>query len=194
MTAPIYTREQVCEVYKQHGSIRAVTDETGCPPYTAFIWLKKAGVLNSVDSVRYGTQASRNGGAAEKEFKRLVPKAMAANEHLNANCPSFDFDINGWTVDVKFSSINKTGTYRFATAGAKALRPDFFCVFACSKGSIQSGYRILLIPEDMISNSFSFRFRDGDTSDDEVWLYEVMPEDLAGIFEDDKSTIKGAKK
>lgn len=194
MTTHTYSREQVYEVYKQLGSIRAVTNETGCPPYTAFIWLKKAGILNSVDSVRYGTLASRNGGAAEQEFKRLVPKAMAANEHLDAHCPSFDFDINGWTVDVKFSAINKTGAYRFATAGNKALRPDFFCVFACAKGSIQSGYRILLIPEEMINNSFSFQFRNGDTSDDEVWLYEVQPEALAGIFEDDKTTSKGGKK
>lgn len=194
MTTHAYTREQVYEVYKQHGSIRAVTDETGCPPYTAFIWLKKAGVLNSVDSVRYGTQASRNGGMAEREFKRLVPKAMAANEHLHANCPSFDFDINGWMVDVKFTSINKSGAYRFQTAGNKALRPDFFCVFACAKGSIQSGYRILLIPEAMITNTSTFHFRDGDTRNDEVWLYEVHPEALAGIFEDDKKTSKGAKK
>lgn len=185
-----YTKDRVLEVYRQHGSIRAVTDETGCPPYTAFMWIKKAGIMKTVDSVRYGTQASRNGGAAEQEFKRLVPSAMAANEHLSKNCPSFDFDVNGWLVDVKFTSFNRNGRFCFHTAGSKDLRPDFYCVFACRKGSIVTGYRILLIPEQMVQNSHNFAFRDGDTSDDEVWLYEINPTDLASVFEDKKSTAK----
>lgn len=188
-----YTRDQVLDAYKKHGSIRAVTEETGCPPYTAFIWLKKSGDLKSVDSIRYGTQASRNGGMAELEFKRLVPKAMAANEHLHANCPSFDFDINGWMVDVKFSSINKTGSFRFQTSSRKELRPDFYCVFACEKGSINTGYRILLIPEEMVTNSSSVSIRNGTTSDDEVWLYEVAPKNLAAVFDDSTSTSKSDK-
>ncbi len=186
MNAPTYTRDKVFEIYKKHGSIRAVTEETGCPPYIAYVWLKKSGILNAVDSVRYGTQSSRNGGRAEQEFKRLVPQAMAANEHLRANCPSFDFDINGWLVDVKFSSLNKAGRFYFHTAGLKDLRPDFYCIFACRKGSLDTGYRILLIPEEMVINSHNFAFRDGTTSDDEVWLYEVAPTDLASVFEDKK--------
>lgn len=181
-----YTRDTVIEVYKKHQSIRMVTAETGCPPYTAFIWLKKAGILANNDSVRYGTPASRNGGMAEAEFRRLVPNAMPANVHLQQNCPAFDFDVNGWTVDVKFCGERKNGCFAFKTAVNKQLRPDFFCVFVCERGSIETGYKVLLIPEEFLSNQLNVSFRSGDIHSDEIYAFEVPAQDLAAVFESDK--------
>jgi len=36
-----YTRESVIENYRLNGNIPGVCADTGCPPYIAYIWLKK---------------------------------------------------------------------------------------------------------------------------------------------------------
>ncbi len=181
----VYTKEQVIAAYKTLGNIGAVCTETGCPPYIAYKWLKMAKALNSHEATRYGTNGQKQGAKAELEFQRLVPFAMSANKELESNCPSFDFDINGTTIDVKFSSMcDSNGTYRFMTAQGKHMRPDYYCAFLPSSGDkelSQGKYRILIIPDQLVSGLKGVTIQ---KEGGKYWDFEVKPEALADFFRD----------
>jgi len=179
----MYTREQVFDAYQRFGSIGAVCAETGCPPYVAYKWLKIGKVLSAEEGTRYGTNGQKQGARAELEFQRLVPFAMAANKELQTNCPAFDFDINGTTVDVKFSSLC-AGKYRFMTASAydKPMRPDWYCVFLSapnSKELVPGQYRILVIPDQLVSGVKAVQFP---PAGGQYWDFEIKPDALADFF------------
>lgn len=147
-----YDREQVLEAYRRIGTVKGVCDQTGCPPYIATIWLKKARLLTPKDNQSYGTKSSKNGALAEAEFQRLVPEAVSANTHIQENNPVFDFMIGDLTVDIKYSSLWKTvGKWGFRTALDKAFAPDLYCAFLATQnsGKLSDGYHILLIPSDL---------------------------------------------
>lgn len=179
-----YSRESVIESYQKIGTLKGVCADTGAPPYTAFIWLKKAGMLTNSDSVKYGTTGSRRGAEAEKEFQRLVPKAMNANRELQGNCPSFDFEIDGVTVDVKYSSIRQsTGSFGFKV-GKKTLQPNFFAVFLpkTADGELRVGqYNLLLIPYETIAHRKCVTINTNGKGD--LWDFEIPPKELAGFFD-----------
>lgn len=122
-----YDRASVLEAYGRTSSLRAACAETGCPPYVAYIWCKKAGVLALHDKTRYGTRANQMGALAEKEFQRLVPRAMPANATLDPNCPAFDFDVDGITSARTSSGCTRARRSRPATcrsaSSAASSRP-----------------------------------------------------------------------
>jgi len=177
----MYTREQVIASYQRLGNIGAVCTETGCPPYVAYKWLKIGKVLTSEEGTRYGTTGQKQGARAELEFARLVPFAMSTNKELQANCPAFDFDINGTTVDVKFSSLCG-GRYRFNPASHKPMRPDWYCVFLSAPDSKEldpQTCRILVIPDALVSGLKNVMIqKDGGR----YWDFEIRPDELADFF------------
>jgi len=177
----MYTREQVIESYMRLGNIGAVCSETGCPPYVAYKWLKIGKVLTAQEGTRYGTNGQKQGARAELEFQRLVPFAMSANRELQRNCPAFDFDINGTTVDVKFSSLCG-GRYRFNPASDKPMRPDWYCVFLSAPQSKEFDphtCRILVIPDALVCGLKNVMIqKDGGC----YWDFEIEPDALAEFF------------
>jgi len=179
----MYTREQVIESYQRLGNIAAVCTETGCPPYVAYKWLKIGKVLTPEEGTRYGTNGQKQGARAELEFARLVPFAMSANRELQRNCPAFDFDINGTTVDVKFASLcAANGAYQFRTAHAKPMRPDWYCVFLSAPESKEfdaERCQILVIPDALVCGLKSVTIqKDGGR----YWDFEIKPDALADFF------------
>jgi len=183
----VYTREQVIESYNQLGNIGAVCLETGCPPYIAYKWLKIGKVLSASEGIRYGTNGQKQGARAELEFQRLVPFAMSTNKELQTNCPAFDFDINGTTVDVKFSSLCG-GRYRVSTAFGKHIRPDWYCVFLSapdSKELIPEKYRILVIPDQIVCGIKTVQIP---PDSGQYWDFEIKPDALANFFHEYLST------
>jgi len=187
MAAP-YTIETVKKAYIQFGSLKETCAETGCPPYIAYIWLQKAKILKTDDSIRYGSEASKLGALAEAEFKKLVPDALPVNEQLQQNYPSYDFDIYGITVDIKFRSAHSRGNWTFKTAKGKPLAPDFYLCF-CTKGKgLQDGYRCFLIPGGMVEQLTHVQINPDKPT--WAWDYEVDPQELSIIFKQMKENYK----
>lgn len=175
-----YTIDEVLDSYKRLGSIPAVTQETGCPPYIVFKWLKFRKMLKPTDGMKYGSASSKKGFEAEVEFKKLVPFAMPANEHLQSNCPSFDFDINGCSVDVKLSGIRSGKRYEFKTSGRKHFSCDFYVVFCLTGESISEGYRLLVIPAEIADTVGAISIAEKS----KYWDFEIQPTELAEFFSD----------
>ncbi len=177
-----YDQASVLAAYHHHGSVRGACAATGCPPYIAYIWLQKAGALTLADKSSYGCENAKLGAAAEKEFQRLVPKAMPANDVLRANCPAFDFDVGGVLVDVKYSS-GRSGMWTWRMAGYKEIRPDFFAVFLATaqSGRLDDGYRLLLLPEELFAEHKSGKISQGNTSSP-FWDFECQPGELASVL------------
>ena len=177
-----YDKESVLAAYQKYGDLKTVCLETGCPPYIAYKWVKLSGLMKRKDSMRYGTQSSKVGAEAEAEFKRLVPYAMDANRELESNCAAFDFDINGTTVDVKFSRFHADGQWIFRTAHAKPIQPDFFVVFAANQGStdLSGGYSCFVIPNEILGSVKSVGIKPGGM----YWGFMIAPTELASFFSD----------
>jgi len=177
------TREEIINAYRRLGNIAAVCMETGCQPYIAYKILKISKVLKAKEGTVYGTHSQKQGARAELEFKRLVPFAMPANETMQNNCPVYDFDINGTTVDVKFCSFcSGAGRYSFRTAQSKHFRPDWYCAFMADtdvKELITGQYRVVLIPDDAVQQVKSVSFTERGSR---YWDFEIPPQELAAFF------------
>lgn len=176
-----YDREAVIAAYRRTGNVRAACDETGAPPYVAYIWLRKAGALSVEDKRCYGSRAHRRGGEAEQEFQRLVPAAMPANKLLERNCPAFDFDVGGILVDVKYSSIRtSSGAWGFQFAKRKPIKPDFYCAFFATdpSGALAGGYRLFLVPHFLFDGRNCVTLSPDDTGHD-LLNFEIEPGELA---------------
>lgn len=70
-----YTPDSVVATCGRLGNIRSACAETGCPPYVAYIRLRKAGAL------------------AEREFQRLVPSGELANGYRLLPIPDEMFTV-----------------------------------------------------------------------------------------------------
>lgn len=184
-----YSRESVIEAYQHLGSIKGVCAETGAPPYNVYLWLRMAKLLKPADKQNYGTPASRLGGKAEDEFQRLVPFAMSTNKHLQMNCPSFDFDIYGITVDVK-SCMKRKGTAQYVAATAaregKELHPDFYAIFLWGVDKDRE-YSLLLIPDDLTEGLHNI-YIDA-KKEARWWQFEIAPNQLAEFFKCAKEAV-----
>ena len=177
-------REKFLESINRLGTLRAACEETGIAPYIGYLWAKKAGALSERDGRSYGTLASRLGVEAEAEFRRLVPNALYANRDLSENCPSFDFDVEGTTVDVKYSSIRQSiGAWEFKTAQRKPFAPDFYAAFFASmvSGKLSDGYHLFLIPHDLVGGRSCVQLRP-ENQKSIWWQFKVNPVDLAAVL------------
>lgn len=173
-----YSRDLVVAAYREAGNIRATCAKTGVSPYTAFIWLKQAGVLTLDDKSSYGTRSAKAGAEAEMEFQRLVPDAIPANKHIQNNCPSFDFLVHELSVDVKFSAIRSGGDWGWRMCRHKPLKPDFVVVFLSQGRTISDGYFILLLPEQLFEDRASMSL--SQTSRDSfLWDFQIGPDSLS---------------
>lgn len=155
---------------------------------TMYKILKMHGVMLVEDRLKIGSMASRFGASAEKEFQRLVPAAKSMNVIVNSN-PGFDFDVNGWRVDVKaFSPMKIAGRKSTVPRWQAAIRGmqdyvDMFCVFlAVGKETVQGcAYRTYLVPAELAHGRSYLCKTEGRPS--ELDALEVAPADLAGFFE-----------
>ncbi|MDR0478580.1 MAG: hypothetical protein LBH31_01985 [Burkholderiaceae bacterium] len=181
-----YTRESVIESYGRIGNIRGVCEETGCPPYNAYIWLRKTGILTVNDRCSYGTSASKLGGDAEAEFQHLVPKSINANKYIDKNMPSFDFMVGKATIDVKYCGYRNDGKWIFKTAANKYLAPDFYCAFLIiekDKG-IKGPYHTLLIPHDLTTGVGQVYIDSCAPEISRWWPFIIPAKELASVLDD----------
>ncbi len=180
-----YDKASVLAAYQKCNTLKGACEATGAPPYIAFIWLKKSGLMTTTDKCKYGTISGKLGAEAEKEFQRLVPKAMSSNSNLQANCPAFDFDINGVTVDVKYCSLRQSsGRFAFKTARDKLMQPDFYVAFLINEpsGNLKKGYQVLVIPHEVVSNKKEIELRPDSVGD--LWDFLIEPHKLAEFFDE----------
>lgn len=183
------TRDSLFEAYKKCNCLRQACAETGVKPYQAFIWLKKAKLLDIKEKGRYGTAGQRSGGDAEAEFQRLVPQSMPANKVLRDNNPVYDFDYKGQTIDVKYCSVNKWKNkgyhpcWRWELAKHKTNKPDFYAAFLATSpsGLLADGYKLLLVPHDLFDGRARLSVRPDDP-DNELWDFRVEPNELAKVL------------
>ena len=207
---PMGKRDLIIEAYLRTGSVKAACAEVGMMPYNAYIILKTAGVMKIEDKRNYGTTIQRYAADAEAEFQKLVPFAMPANKVIRANNPIYDFDVQGMKVDVKLcidrpskqrkSVIDKNGNsklvkggsnYAFNTANHhdKDGHPDFYAVFICDSGKISKGYRVLLIPDELVGDAKTVNFSKDEKAD--WWNFEIQPSELAQFFADAMAGLVG---
>lgn len=175
-----YTKAGLIDAYKRHGKIKPACEETGCPPYIAFIWLRREGLLNGEDRESYGTNGQRQGRAAELEFQRLVPDAMDCNAHISDNHPGHDFIYGGVRIDVKFSTITARGCWLFNPNRGHGEPPDFYVLFATEGKSLEDGYRCFVFPREMVLDKTVVQFRPDVPH--HWWDFEVKPEALAAVL------------
>ena len=181
--------ERCLEAYRTSADIDQACRLVGVHKLTMFKILKINGVMLIEDRLRLGTQASRFGASAEQEFQRLVPEARSMNSVVNSN-QGFDFDVNGWRVDVKACSPIKAPAarksswqVRLAKGGATPAHVDFFCLFLAerSEKAIQdSPYRAYLLPVEFVLGRTYLCKTDGCPS--ALDALEVAPEQLAPFF------------
>jgi hypothetical protein len=180
-----YEREMFLSAYMRLGSMREACAECGVKPFYGYMWLKKTGNMSIGDKCAYGSASSRLGGAAELEFQRLVPNAVPSNSVIARNNESFDFTVDGVTIDVKYSGLRASGKWGFQTARRKRRKPEFYAAFFATDpgGKLEDGYRLFLIPHDMIAGHGSVTMRRDNTTHFLI-DYEVSPDRVAEMIEE----------
>lgn len=192
------TQYRVLDAYYQHnGNLRAITETVGLSVWVVAKTLEQLGL--SPDWSRYKAQAENSikGDVAEAEFRRLVPSAIDMNRTYMRNNPVFDFVVNEKTVDVKLSTLTKSGRGSWQQYNFRARRtpedtelPDFFCVFCAidkDKPFQEGNYYVLLIPKEVIPDNnmrVAITKKGGTANSAMYWDFEVPPTALASILGD----------
>lgn len=168
--------------YEKHRNLKIAADEVGIKWQTLYFRLKKQGVNIIGDKLRYGSDRDRLSSLAEAKFHKLVPFAKSMNAIKWQY--KYDFDVNGFKVDVKCSKprklLKKYDSESWAFSFKKqSLVCDFVCCFCLDHdGEIQ---RILLIPNEFFKGLQTISV--SCNAKNSKWLdYSVSPCDLAEFF------------
>jgi hypothetical protein len=167
------------EVYEKHKNLKLAANELGMKWQTLYVQLRNIGVPVTGDKSRYGSDKDRMAAMAELEFRRLVPFAVCQNDIKFQS--KFDFLVSGEKIDVKASKLNR-GCVRFpALRWAFSVKKQEFCAdFIVCFAMLDEGYRILLIPGELVRKYSSISISQNGRS---KWLqYEVEPHELAEFF------------
>lgn len=191
------TQYRVLDAYYQHnGNLRAITEAVGLSVWIVAKTLEQLGLSPNWYHYKAQAESSVKGDVAEAEFRRLVPSAVDMNRQYSRNNAVFDFIVNDKTVDVKLSTLSKSGR-NFVQYNLKVRNtpddnnlPDFFCIFCVidrDKPFKEGNYRILLVPKEIIpeGNMKIAISRKGGTANSMLyWDFEVEPTALASILGD----------
>ncbi|MCO5477950.1 hypothetical protein NG891_14470 [Enterococcus gallinarum] len=148
-------RQEIIDFYVKNGCDFPLTqNETQLPAFRLQILLAKAGVLKIQDKINYGSKAQKLGGLAEQRFQELVPKAVDANRVFKKNNPCFDFVVDQFTIDVKYSSLhvnnNRSAYWKIRVTG------DQDCIVAFLESENEKGMTdpyILFLPMAFIDET-----------------------------------------
>ncbi len=173
------TQQKCAEAYAKHKNLRVVADELGMPWQSVYVHLRKAGVAVTGDKARYGSDKDRLAAKAEQEFQRLVP--FAVNQNSLTYQAKMDFMVNGFSVDVKASKLNKAYSHSEARRWAFSMkRQETVADFIVCFGFSDEGYVVFLIPGELIRKyqSLSITPRGGGK-----WAsFKVAPNELSAFF------------
>ena len=179
-------RNAFCLAYRRFGSLRRASEFCEVRMVTGFLWLKQSGMRLPDDGndLNYPNETQRLGAAAEREFHRLVPDAVPANNFIRANNPTFDFTAYGVTIDVKYSRIRENGRWGWSLAHRKRMKPDFYALFFATgtSGELSDGYRLFLVPHEMFAGRSTMTMRPDHTTHP-LNHYELAPVDLADALQ-----------
>ena len=177
--------DEVCiTAYEKHKNLKIAANEIGIKWQTLYVRLRKNNIQVTGDKTKYGSMSDKIGARAERDFGKLVPKAIDQNES-KFQAP-IDFIVNGVTVDVK-ASQRRIGNKKFKTERwAFSIKKqesscDFFVFMAYTKNH-ESLEKVFLVPGDMCRFLTSISITCSGSS---KWNdYEVDPNDLSDFFED----------
>lgn len=167
--------------YAKHMNLKLAANELGMKWQTLYVSLKKQGIAVVGDKLRYGTDRDRLAAMAESEFMRLVPSAVDMNKTKFQ--AKFDFNVNGYKVDVKAATprvgCNSGGGKRWAFSFKKqSLVCDFICCFCFNESKVLD--RVLLVPSEFFSGLQSVSVSCSGVS---KWLdYAVEQKELEAFF------------
>jgi hypothetical protein len=167
--------------YDKHKNLKLAAGELGVKWQALYVKLRKQGVNVIGDKSRYGTDKDRLAAHAEMEFKRLVPFAVDQN---NIKFQSkFDFIVGNEKVDIKASKAHQGSRAFKALRWAFSVKKQEFCAdFIVCFGFTDEGYRIFLIPGELIRNYQTISISQNGNS---KWLqYEIEPDDLEPFFKE----------
>jgi len=135
--------------YEKHKNLKLAAADIGIKWQTLYSRLKNQGVNVVGDKLRYGSDRDKLSSFAETEFIRLVPSAVNMNSIKWQY--KYDFEVNGYRVDVKSSmprQLNKKYPSKSWSFSFKkqSLVCDFVCCFGI--GENKEVQKIILVPSE----------------------------------------------
>lgn len=174
--------EKCVEAYQRNRNLKIAANEVGIPWQTLYVHLKKAGEPVTGDKLKYGSSKDRLAAKSEQLFVQYVPQAKDMNAKKFQS--KIDFDVNGYGVDVKSSSLKLSGhkcsvkRWAFCIKKQEMLADFFVCIGFDEEG--EKHVLTLLIPGEIARKytSISLSSRGGKWSD-----YQVDIADLKSFFD-----------
>jgi hypothetical protein len=185
-------KEVLIQSYQTHGDFKRACFDAKLSALVGYKILKMNKVLKINDSLKMGSAGAKQGALYEKEFMRLVPKALPIND-LKMNNPKFDFVVNDFTVDVKSSSLVERkrpsgNIYREWHAKMSRGRGNldkgadfyaFFCIYDDKKT-----YDLYLVPSELVQGTQGITINQNN-KESSAWVdFKIDPNDLAQYFDD----------
>lgn len=170
------------KLYKEHKNLKVVASHANIPWQKVYVHLKKAGIAVTGDKLRYGSETDKLARKGELYFLSKVPFAIDQN---NIQFQSkFDFEVNGFSVDVKSSTQRKSNKNnnpdRWAFSSKKQeSEADFFVLLGYCDGGFKYCW---LIPGEIARHYQTISI--SCVSRKKWWEYEIDADDLADFFND----------
>lgn len=180
-------KEACIESYGRLKNLKLVGDELGVKWQKVYATLKREGVPVVGDKARYGSATDRLAAHAERLFAMAVPEAKDANqEQFQA---AIDFDVYGWKVDIKASTLRKRKhptTKKETTPGwafcinKQKDKADFFVFYALDNAEDRNVVHVILLPRELATTTSSLLLPETMNS---KWAdYRIDESELAEFF------------
>lgn len=171
------------KAYDKHKNLKLAANEIGIKWQTLYCRLKKQGIDVIGDKLRYGSDRDKLSAFAESEFKHLVPRAISMNNIKWQY--KYDFDVHGYSVDVKCSMpkkrLKKYNNESWAFSFKKQTLVCDFVVCFCLSHEKHIEY-ILLVPKEFF---IGLQTVSVSCNGDSKWLdYAIKPDELSKFFDD----------
>lgn len=169
--------------YAKHMNLKLAADELGMKWQNLYVKLRKLGVAVTGDKARYGSDKDRLAAFAELEFRRIVPFAQCQNEIKYQS--KFDFLVGSEKIDIKAANL-KQGCKKFAARRwAFSVKKQEFCAdFIVCFAMHDSGYRIFLIPGELVRNYQTISIAEDKASKGKWLQYEISQSELTEFFKE----------
>lgn len=174
--------QSVCvDTYRKTRNLKLVGAELGIPWQTVYVHLKNANEPVIGDKLRYGSDRDKLAALAESMFQEIVPDAM--NKNLIQYQSKYDFDVMGYSVDVKASmprQLNKKyASMSWSFSFKKQALVCDFIVCICFSPDREIGH-VLVVPSEFFKGLQTVSVSCEGCS---KWLdYSVSKDELASFF------------
>lgn len=170
------------ESYSRLKNLKLVGDELGMKWQTVYSRLRSAGVPVTGDKARYGCANDRLAAFAEQLFAEDVP--AACNSNAKQFQASIDFEVAGWTVDVKAAALigwsGSAARWGFCINKQKD-KSDFFALYALDNAATRNVVHVFLMPNEIVTTKTTISVPASMSS---KWAdYRIERGDLADFFD-----------